>query len=473
MATLLLSVDSLRADHLGQYGYDRDTMPALDSLVDDGAVFENAFANAPYTRISIPAIHASRHLVYDDLESFPTVAGVLSNGGVPTAVIGTQTAIDIADFGFGETIDLDEASGRDDETYHREKLRERSAGERVRYRVNTVATRVSQFLQRHELDGVYGAVKRPYNAVVGGSDFRHQGYTGAADVTDRAISWLESNDEPDFFLWLHYMDPHRPYGLHDDEPAYLDGPLSENRVRDLMRTAGTDPEAISERERRLMRDLYDSDVRYCSRHLARLFERLRDLGRWEELNVIFTADHGEEFAEHGRYFHRNYPYDELIHVPLVVKAPDHYDGGETIAEGRELLDVAPTIRALHGVGNEDDDDGTPRSESAFEGGPVFEGESRRVIALGQPPDAEPAVAVREEEWKYIREGESRRLYDIAGDPEEREDVLDENRDVAKRLDGSIPEHLLTREAKPPRAPDDEVDRERLDALGYLELQEDE
>jgi arylsulfatase A-like enzyme len=213
-----------------------------------------------------------------------------------------------------------------------------------------------------------------------------------------------------------------------------------------------------------MVDLYDSDVRYCSRHIARLFDYLRDQGLWDETNLLFSSDHGEEFYEHGRYFHRNYPYDELVHVPLIAKRADDPAGGETVTEQRQLLDLAPTICQFHGL-NPDAYD--------FQGTPLFEGDGREVVTLGQPNDRDPAVAVRHDGWKYIDTGDGERLYDLTADPTETENVVDDNPDVAARLARSIPDSVLDRDVEDPREPEDEVDREQLEALGYMELREEE
>lgn len=457
MQTILVTVDSLRADHLGQYGYRRDTMPALDRLADSGTVFENTFSNGPYTRISIPSFQTSHYLAYEAIDEFPTIASFLSNKGVKTAVVGTQTGIGLVDgdFRFDETIDL----GRDE--FHERANSEKSVSERVKNQINRPATKVSQFLQRRGNKRVYDLLQKPYNALFEEGGFEYLGYTSAERVTDRALTWLESNADTDFFLWIHYMEAHRPYGVHDDYPAYLDSPVDEDRVKRLMKTAGVNPEGISEEEGRLMLDLYDSDLRYCSRHLDRLFDGLEELGIWEESNILFSSDHGEEFREHGRFFHRNYPYDELIHVPLVVKAPP-IDADGRVTEIRELLDLAPTIVSLHGQGS---------AIPEFEGQHLFEGDSRTVLSLGQPNDIAPAVTVRTERWKLISNETNEQLYDLVDDPEETSNVVGQNPEVADRLRERIPDHLVTRDVNPPRAPEDEVDRDQLEALGYMELRD--
>lgn len=457
MQTLLVTVDSLRADHLGQYGYERDTMPVLDRLTDDGTLFENTFANAPYTRISIPAFQTSRHLAYGAIDEFPTIASILSGEGVETAVVGTQTGIGLVDggFKFDETIDL----GRDE--FHEEANRNRPIAEQIKYEIDRPATRISQLLQRYGSDRLYDVIKKPYNVVFGDSGFRYLGYTSAERVTDRALSWLESNADTDFFLWVHYMEAHRPYGVHDDDPTYLDSQVDRERIKQLMKTAGRSPEDVPEADRELMLDLYDSDIRYCSRHLERLFDGLEELDLWSGCNVLFSSDHGEEFREHGRFFHRNYPYDELIHVPLLVKSPA-FDADDRIADRRELLDLAPTISSFYGLDPND---------HGFEGRHLFEGDSRRVLSLGQPADADPAVAVRTDEWKYITNDSDEQLYHLVDDPAEQDDVADEYGDVVDRLRSSISERLLARAVNAPREPEGEVDREQLEALGYMELRD--
>jgi arylsulfatase A-like enzyme len=210
-----------------------------------------------------------------------------------------------------------------------------------------------------------------------------------------------------------------------------------------------------------MQDLYDSDVRFCSRQIERLFEQLRELGIWDDIGVIFSSDHGEEFGEHGRFYHRNYPYEELTHVPLVVKPPAVEDAPDRVDATRELVDLLPTICAFHDVA----------PEGTFEGEHLYEGDSRRAFSLGQPTDASAAVALRTDGWTYITNDETTQLYDRASDRHELHDLAAERPDVVDRLDGQIPPRLRTRDVNAPRAPDDEVDREHLEALGYMELRE--
>lgn len=282
-------------------------------------------------------------------------------------------------------------------------------------------------------------------------------------MTDRAIEWVDDHADDSFFIWIHYMEAHRPYGVHDENPEYLNRPLDEEQIRQLMKSAGTSPESLTEEERNLLRDLYDSDLRYCSRHVTRLFDALRDVSIWDETNVIFSSDHGEEFREHGSFFHRNYSYDELVHVPLVVRKA----GGtrpDTVTEQRELLDLAPTLCALHGV--------SPPA-ATFEGRSLFDSGERRVFSLGQPIGDPSAVAVRADGWKYIHSVETRQLYDLQSDPREQDNVVADHPTTADKFRNSIPDRLLSRDTESPREPEDHIDREHLKALGYLEVRDDQ
>jgi arylsulfatase A-like enzyme len=453
MNTVLVTVDALRADHLAQYGYDRDTMPVLDELCDQGVRYASAYSNAPYTRISVPAIQTSRRLGYTGLNRVRTLASVLGENGVDTCLVGTQVGMNLVDgeFGYDENVDL----GRDD--FQERATGERPLGERLLVTASAVAGSVSERLGRFER--LHGTLQSAYRAVVPDPEFNYKGYVDAAQVTDRVLRWLEGREGGDFFLWVHYMEGHRPYGVHDDDPAFLDGPLDEGRIRELMKKAGTEPEAVSPAERDLLVDLYDSDLRYCSRHLRRLLEHLRASEDWDETNLLFASDHGEEFGEHGRFFHRNYPYDELIHVPLVVRTPE--TTGEVVHEQRELLDVAPTVCELHGV----DTDGL-----GFEGTPLSEGGDRDVVALGSgtADEGERTLAARIDGWKYVHSEATERLYDLEADPEERENVVRDHPEVVDDIRGRIPDGLFERDPERLSTPDDDVDRRQLEALGYME-----
>lgn len=443
MKTLMLTVDALRASHLGQYGYYRDTMPVLDRLAADGTVFEAAYSNAPYTRMSIPSFHTSRYRGHELIGKTPTIAEVVGETGARTACIGTLTGFKDSEgeLVFDEYADL----GRDEFYERANHTPVLDAAKRVAKPVLAVSR------------PLYRAAESVHDRLFTTHEFK--GYTSAEGMTDAVIEWLA--DAPDeFFLWVHYMEGHRPYGVHNPDPAYLDDPPTDEEIMHLMAAAGTNPSGVTMGEDRLIRDLYDSDLRYCSHHLDRLFEFMESDGLWEETDVYLTADHGEEFYDHGMYFHRNLPYDELLHVPLFAKLGSR-EGGERVTETRQLLDLAPTICAEHGV----DTAGLP-----FRGEHLFEGGDRHVVATGSAAiDDRAVVAGRWDGWKYIRDGDEVRLFDLSRDLGEMVSVAADHGDVVEAFEAEIPDELFEIDSLGTLDPDGDVDEEQLAALGYMEV----
>lgn len=157
-----------------------------------------------------------------------------------------------------------------------------------------------------------------------------------------------------------------------------------------MATTGTNPESIDDEQRSLSIDFYDSAIRYTSDHVSRLFDELAEDGLWDDTSIILTADHGEEFGEHGLYFHRNHPYDELIRVPMFMKTAEGASELPSVVEKpRELIDIAPTVCRLHGVD----------PPTAFLGTDLRESTAREPITRGSFAADVPVIAVRADGWK--------------------------------------------------------------------------
>jgi arylsulfatase A-like enzyme len=254
------------------------------------------------------------------------------------------------------------------------------------------------------------------------------------------------------------MDPHRPYAINADSPAYAPD-LDRSEILDLMANAGVDPESINNEERSLLVDLYDSAIRYTSKHVSRLFDRLADDELWEDTSVVLTADHGEEFGDHGLYFHRNHPYEELIRVPMFMKTPDGTpDLPSKVDEPRELLDIAPTVCRLQGVD----------PPQAFLGTDLRQSAPREPITRGSFAADGPVVAVQADGWKYIDIGGDAELYDLHADPGERTDLSADHPEKRRAYQSKIPNRLLNDGDS--GVPDDIADdaRQRLEELGYLD-----
>jgi len=174
------------------------------------------------------------------------------------------------------------------------------------------------------------------------------GRAHAADITERATEVLEGMQSP-FFMSLHYMDVHAPYT--PPKPYLSDIGAQELSVEEMDRVNSEllsnkdnvrgDPTAIDEETLELGRQLYDASIKYVDANIKRVVDVLRSLNLLQETLVVITADHGEEFGEHGGFFHGQKLYEELIRVPLIFSNPklDNLKSDQQVS----LLDLAPTI----------------------------------------------------------------------------------------------------------------------------------
>lgn len=457
MSTILVTVDALRPDHLSQYGYERETLPALDHLTREGTLFESAYANGPNSPRSIPSFLTSQYDLSECVTKGPTVATPLSDAGITTAAFHSNAAVSSrydTIHGFDHYEDYIEETDETDSD-------ESTVAEAASSAYQTVVEYVKPIVEKSDI--VNNAALRVHDAIIPPS-FHHSPsvYVDAATLTDDVINWIDEHEGEEFFLWVHYMDPHRPYGLDADPPAFAEESPDPDYREHLMATAPRAETSLSTDERDLIIDLYDSDIRYLSTHLDRLFQAIKDREIWNDSTIALTADHGEEFWEHGNAFHRNRPYDEIVHVPLVVKSPSSEERPETITTIRELADIAPTLCEAHGV--------SPPSE--FVGTNLFEGESRNAISIGSF-QYDQALSIRTERWTYIwsqngNDDPVEELYDRNEDPQEQNSVAASNPDTVKKLRELIPEEAYDSAHLSDFTYESEEMKERLESLGYLD-----
>jgi len=306
---ILLSADALRADHLSCYGYHRDTSPVLDELAAESIRFTNAYSASSHTREAVPALLTGE---YPDVAidsgyhlATETVASTLSEEGFATAGFHSNPFVSRA-YGFDEGFD------HFDDDLH---------------------------LGQHKLIAL---AQRALDKL------RNRHYARAEEINERSLEWVDSleEDQP-FFLWNHYMDTHGPY-----EPPgkyatlYADDGLSGRDAQSLYQRAIDEPESITDKERQLLIDLYDGEIRYNDMRIGEFLEALRERELLEESLLIVTADHGDAFGEHGYYEHPRYLHDEITHVPLFVRPPG--GAGRVVEEPVSTLDIVATIES--GIG---------------------------------------------------------------------------------------------------------------------------
>jgi arylsulfatase A-like enzyme len=408
---LLVVIDTLRADHLGAYGYTRARTPTIDALARQATVFENAMAHAPHTIPSMLQLMTSR---YDQ-------------------------SVEIAP-------------------------RERSLAQVLQARgYDTLAVVENPNFEQHPTaHGLMRGFRRFYrNGVLDGNSLAQQLYktdTSADAVTTQALRAVRTRDRSrPLFLWVHYFDPHDPYlppyaddleGLSRGSSSAYNGDL---RATDLYQQARPAPLAAADREHILA--LYDAEIRHVDQALGDLLEGLRRERLLEQAVFVLASDHGESFGEHDVWTHGRSAWDGEIHVPLIVRRPGQRDG-RRVREAVGLVDVMPTILDLARV---------PRADLQLDG-------SNALLTPRGPAFLfwKEWQVVRTAEWKLLQYGPDVHLFDMTTDPDERRDVAAQQPQVVARLLSARDAQLARLKAAPGHLAQRSREAwERLRALGYL------
>ncbi len=432
---VLVTVDTLRADHLSPYGYDRETSPAIAALAREGTLFEQAFAQIPETLPSIVSIMTSQ---------YPIDHGVRENGftlrDAPRTLAEVLRDEDFLTAAFISSAVLASASGlsRGFDVYNErfpDKFLELREGQR----------------------------------------------TGDKTVA-AARHWLQhySGDKRRFFLWVHLNDPHSLY----TPPApydvrFLDEPyegLVSWKPRQFFRIIRNQL-AIDAKDVRYMIASYDGEIAFMDDAVGALLRAIDEFAQGDTL-VVFTADHGESLGEHGYFFdHGDYLYDDQTRVPLIVRHPG-LPSARSVSELVESVDIMPTVLELAGLPQ----DGPRRGRSLV---PLLRGEpgpdaGTRLAFSESDSCSEISVrpcrvdgvagklyAVRSSEWKLVRDPHGpNELFDLVSDPGEERDVSAMHADVAGRLSEEL--DLLLEGASTHEQELDAETAERLRALGYVD-----
>jgi arylsulfatase A-like enzyme len=484
---LLITVDALRADHLGCLGYARGLSPHIDRLASEGVLFSQAIAHGPRSPASFPAILASMYQDAGAEHGLPagatTLAQVLNRRGYDTAgfcagnvylsrYFGYQCGFDE----FQDFLTIEPGS---------EPPERRGSGQLAPLRSS-----VRRFL---EDSGRYDAPFLLFSSALRGkkniadmakSEDVHP-FEGGETLNEEALVWLAQPREGPFFLWLHYMDVHFPYL---PRVAHL-RPADHGRFALSLLCLFFRRYAYP---RRVLVDLYDDRIRDVDRILGQLLERLQAGGFLQDTVVILTADHGEEFREHGGWVHGAKLYDELLRVPLLLKGPG-LPRGAVIPEQVGLIDLAPTALDLLGLTDKVDtfqgDSFLPWLRGDRDGPPeefVYSGEvhvgGRWPPIWGEDHKDKPLYRIRScrsEGWKYIwdEEGDQEELYDLGLDPGERSNLAGVQPERLRQFQMAAREHFAALDAVEPAAvgardilltPEEEEELiQRLRSLGYF------
>jgi arylsulfatase len=426
-SVVLITVDTLRADHLGCYGHERATSPHIDAFAADGLLFEHCYSHAPVTSSSCASILSGflphETTVYENLplpQEVETLAERLQRVGYRTAGVVSNFNLR-ADVGWAQGFDV-----FDDAFEAREGVREMP--ERI-----------------------------------------------AVHTTDRAIELIAGNRDRPLFLWVHYQDPHGPYTPPQEFAERFRDPAARPRPLEANETAsgrGGIPEYQllgAERDYHAYVSRYDGEIAYMDEQFGRLVEALREHGLYDEALIVFTADHGEGMGEHDTYFaHGENLYRGLTHVPLILKFGERWGGRR--AHPVQHVDLVPTILAALALPAD-----VPLRGADLDRGPVG---GREVVAEMRSPTADDGIrySLIVGTSKLVLSPLEQRveLYDLATDPGESRDLSRKAgfgqtvQDLRARLESALAEDRLQLPLVnvPPVLTEEE--REKLKALGYLD-----
>lgn len=448
---LLLTLDTLRADRLGCYGYEAETTPHIDRLAPSSVRFEQAISGGSWTQAAFPVILTSSYAsMYGGClgalsPGRPSPIQTLSDNGYQTAGFSTSPLLSRGygyHRGFGHFVDL---SPEESDPF----LRGIKGGQRL---LRCALT--------HSLSALAGIQTRPARL-----------YASGAKLTDHVCHWIERTKEP-FFLWAHYMDIHWPY--HREETLQKSGEIAQ-AWRDLavMHAANWKSKTISSADRSRYRELYDKAVGYTDRQVGRLIDFLEKSGQLANTIIILVSDHGEEFLERRYWGHfESNLHDEILKVPLLVRLPQ-MDNPCVIRRQVRTLDIMPTVLDLCGCFPPHGLEGKSLTPLWSPGKSKYDVE----ISISEMwRNERHIIAVRTEQFKYIWDSshpDQPQLYDLETDPGEQRDVLAQFPDQARALHAHLEEHLQ-RVASTDAAqlePGPDLDTElmrRLRDLGYVE-----
>jgi arylsulfatase A-like enzyme len=418
---VLYVVDTQRADYLGAYGHAAPTSPRLDAFARDSVLFEDAWAQASWTRSAMASVLTGLHVQGHGVDredrvlsaSAHTLAEALRAGGYRTGAFVANHLLG-GRFGFDQGFDA----------------------------WNPVTP------------SLYGAP--------------------AADLVRAALGWVDSGPRP-FFLYVHTMEPHAPYTPSEEDlrPFAAEGYRGPTDTRALLRLGqlGTlDPAGLA-----FLRSRYQGEVRQNDRAFGGLLDGLRSRGLTEATAVVFTADHGEEFLEHGGTEHAKTLYQELVRVPLVVRVPAAPRRGARERAPAQQIDLMPTILGLAGL----------------PAGPL-PGRDLTAHLAGEPPRDPAPILFSEERFAVVdklsvragdlklifnndgpalwRAGSHLELYDLARDPGEKVNLVEKRPIAAAFLQRRL---AAFRNAQPRAGAAESVslssaEKEQLRALGYAQ-----
>lgn len=424
---VLISIDTLRADHMSCYGYTRNTTPVLDALAKEGCFFNHAISTSSWTAPAMaslfttlmPSQHHIQHGVcklgkiyrQEILDASQiTLAEVLKENGLTTLGISSNPHL-TPELGFAQGFD----------------------------------------------------------------HFMVYKFKKAEEITKTAIDFMTqyANDKP-FFLWVHYFDPHWPYSkqepwIHTYAPDYNDElkHFYDTNLPRVRTAAGIDK---GSRMLQSLIALYDSEINSVDQSVGKLLDAIHEK---ENTMIVLVSDHGEGFLEHDTLDHGYQLYEETIHVPLIIQCPSVEPVKKSFDTPCSIMDIPPTILNWLNIKNP----GTFQGRSLL---PLMTGkiadevnESDRTVFSELNRFGKNLISLRVGKWKYINDlkNQEEELYDLAVDPYEKANIIEKEPALHAEMKNRLSSWLITtrkQKSKVKRVKLDQESLEKLKSLGYVE-----
>lgn len=404
---IIISVDTLRADHMGVYGYNRNTTPYIDKWAKNATVFNNAYTVFPLTAHSFFTL-------------FTGIDRVLSND-----LLSIAYATNINYYKSQQSLPLVLAENR---------------------------YLTGAFVTNQLLGAVYGYFRSQFE------DFKFNNSTnlndfnpGLADfayddqklLTNRAIDWLKNNHSKKFFLWLHYLNPHHPYNAPASYVCKIDPSCTKDVYKEML-DGEDNPETCSQKisdvNKTHEENLYDAEILTTDEQIGLILRELRLLNLEKRTIVVFYGDHGEGF-DHDIYHHGNALYTSSVRIPLIIKLPPNKKPAPHAVNALiDNSDIMPTLLNLMGVSYDKKlvtgksfDSVFTKNDTNYKG--------KDFVYFRTPSDKTNRIGVTDGRYKYVStKGDyclynnyKEELYDLNSDPEETINIIDQKQDVAKKL----------------------------------------
>lgn len=421
---VLISIDTLRADHLGAYGYPLDTSPFFDAFAARGTLFENAKVQLPGTLPShmsiFTGLYPAEHGVYPPSRRTSTSASVLSRE-IPTLPELFQRA----------------------------------------------GYRTAAFSEGGYVAGVYG-FSRGFDVY---DDAVKAKPGGAAETVRRALEFVEGlrRDEK-FFIFLHTYEVHDPYMAPEGYASWT-GPVPGDwePTGFNLEAASMGKLELAERQLEYFISLYDASIRFVDDQLRRFAEALWEKDFEGDVWVVITSDHGEEFMEHQKLAHGQV-YDENLHVPLLIRRLGQRRGSR-VSSLVESVDIAPTLLELAGI----ETAGIAMSGRSLVPALSDDGFEVRTLAYAESPNPPARTIYQQREdglYQFLLRGEAprlrRELFNLSEDPHAVRNLADQRRILLRELESKLELYDVEARAEAGKTDLTEEQAERLRALGYLQ-----